>query len=68
VAVGGRQRSDQVDVDVGEAAVGDRYLCWLKVDVFVNLAALAKHASPGHKCYGLGHLRPAEPCGDEAAS
>jgi hypothetical protein len=48
VAVGGRQRSDQVDVDVGEAAVGDRYLCWLKVDVFVNLAALAKHASPGH--------------------
>jgi hypothetical protein len=32
----------------------------------VNLAQLAKQASPGHYCYGLGHLWPAEPSGDEA--
>jgi hypothetical protein len=48
VAEGWRQLSDQVDVDVDETAVGYRYLCWLKVDVIVNLAALAKHAGPGH--------------------
>jgi hypothetical protein len=29
MAAGGRQRADQVDVDVGEAAVRNRYLCWL---------------------------------------
>ena len=48
MAAGGRQRADQVDVDVAETAVRNRYLCWLEVDVFVNLAALAKKASPGH--------------------
>jgi hypothetical protein len=29
VAARGRQRPDQVNVDVGETAVGYRYLCWL---------------------------------------
>jgi hypothetical protein len=48
VAAGGRQRADQVNVDVGETAVRNWYRCWLEVDVFVNLAALAKQASPGH--------------------
>jgi len=48
VAAGGRQRADQVDVDVGKMVVRNWYLCWLEVDVFVNLAALAKKASPGH--------------------
>jgi hypothetical protein len=66
VAAGGRQRADQVDVDVGETAVRNRYLCWLWVDVFANLAALAKQARPGHECYGFGHLGPAELGGDEA--
>ncbi len=28
---------------------------------------MAVQAGPGHNGYGLGHLRPAEPCGDEAA-
>jgi hypothetical protein len=35
--------------------------------VFVNLAPLAAQAGPGHQSYGLGHLWPAEPRGDEAA-
>jgi hypothetical protein len=29
MAAGWRQRADQVDVDVGETAVRNRYLCWL---------------------------------------
>ncbi len=43
VAAGGQQRADQVDVDVGEMAVRNRYLCWLEVEVFVNLAAPWKY-------------------------
>ena len=43
MAAGGRQRADQVDVDVGEMAVRNRYLCWLEVDMFVNLAATWKY-------------------------
>ncbi len=67
MAAQGRQRPDQVDVDVGETAVGYRYLCWLKVYVSVNLALLTVQAGPGHLSYGLGHLWPAEPGGEEAA-
>jgi hypothetical protein len=33
--------------------------------MLVYLAALAKQACPGHVCDCLGHLGPAEPCGDE---
>ncbi len=29
MAAGGRQRADQVDVDVAEKAVKNQYLCWL---------------------------------------
>jgi hypothetical protein len=29
-------------VDVGETEVGNRYLCWLEVDMLVYLALLAK--------------------------
>ncbi len=54
-------------MDVDETAVRYQYLCWLQVDVFVNFAALAVQAGPGHQSYGLGHLWPAEPRGDEAA-
>jgi hypothetical protein len=43
VAAGGRQQADQADMDVGETAVRNRYLCWLEVDVFVNLAAPWKY-------------------------
>jgi hypothetical protein len=65
VVAGGWQRANQVDVYVCKTAVRHRYLCWLEVDMLVYLAALAKQACPGHACDGLGHLRPAEPCGDE---
>jgi hypothetical protein len=37
VAAGGRQQADQVKVDVGETAVRNWYLCWLLVDMLVNL-------------------------------
>jgi hypothetical protein len=29
MAMGGWQRADQIDVDVGETLVRNRYLCWL---------------------------------------
>jgi hypothetical protein len=47
-------------VQVGETAVWDSYVFWLKLHVPVNFSKLASHAGAGRRRYVPPHLRPAE--------